>query len=152
MLTMHLSQWTTNQETYMVTICTFIKSNKVATSSTFFFKIKWSFQGFPGDLLIDRAHPPQHLALVSVAGPLHSREPGPTNRLNTTGPKPQWGFCIVSKRWSSFKKKKQKKQKYMWRQIQQPAAQSLRTVRRSPGNSGVSLLYFCPRSKGRSQK
>lgn len=27
---MHLSQWTTNQETYMVTICTFIKSNNVA--------------------------------------------------------------------------------------------------------------------------
>ncbi len=45
MLTMHLSRRTTSQETYMVTICTFIKSNMVATPH-FCLEIKWSFQGF----------------------------------------------------------------------------------------------------------
>ena len=58
MLTMRLSQWTTNQGTYMVTICTFIKSNKVATPHFLCVsEIKWRFQGFPCDLLVHGAHP-----------------------------------------------------------------------------------------------
>lgn len=54
---MHLSQWTTNQGTYIVSICTFIKSNRVAASHFFVFLNQEKFQGFLGDLLIHRAHP-----------------------------------------------------------------------------------------------
>lgn len=154
MLTMHLSQWTTNQETYMVTVCTFIKSNKVAPPH--FFPINQvTFSRLPGWSPDRQGSSPRHPALVSVAGPpLHSGGPfQPAGWTRSNWTQPQWGFCIASKVWVySRKRKKEKSKVWVETEIQQPAAQSLRTVQRCQGNSGVFSLYFCPRNKGRNQK
>lgn len=158
----------------MVTICTFIKSNKVSAipilkkgeeknNGVF-------FQGFLGDLLVDRLIPQGSGTLGSglrrVRTPPHTlthRELGPCGRAGQrkTGSSHGGGFCIAAKVQVCVQKKKKKKVGRWGKRStfttnppppQQPAAQTLRTFQRFPGNSVASAPCFCPRSKGQSQK
>ena len=140
MLTMHLSQWTTNQETYMVTICTFIKSNTVATPHYSFNQVKFSrLSGWSPDR---QGSSPRPLALVSAVGrPLHSESPvQPAGWTHSNWNQPQWGFCIA------FKVLFKKNQKSMWRQ--RSSSQLLRASGQSRGFQVTLEFPYCTSVQG----
>lgn len=95
MLSMHLSQWTTNQETHMVTICTFIYDSPLLSYiSNDVFKASWVISWSTG---LIPATPGS--GVCSVGPPLYSEGPSPTGRLDTKqlDPTTVGDFCIASK-------------------------------------------------------
>lgn len=145
MLTMHLSQWTTNQETYMVTICTFIKSNKVSTPRFFSSINQVTFSRLSGWSPDRQGSSPRHLALVSVAGwPLHSESPvQPAGWTHSNWTRPRWGFCIASKVSKSLFEKNQKS---AWRQ--RSSSQLLRASGQSRGFQVTLKFSYCTSVQG----
>lgn len=146
MLTMHLSQWTTNQETYMV-ICTFIKSNKVATPHLFFSPINQvTFSRLPGWSPDRQGSSPRHLALVSVVGwPLLQRPQSNQQAGHTaTGPSHSGAFALDPK--LEFKKNL----KSMWRQ--RSSSQLLRASGQSAGFQVTLELSYCTSVQGAKVK
>lgn len=148
MLTMHLSQWTTNQETYMVTVCTFIKSNKVAPPH--FFPINQvTFSRLPGWSPDRQGSSPRHPALVSVAGPpLHSGGPfQPAGWTRSNWTQPQWGFCIASKVGVYSRKRKKEKSK-VWVETERSSSQLLRASGQSRGVKVTLEFSHCTSVQG----